>query len=118
MIGRGTRKAEGKADCMIIDIAQWQRGRNAVSVASLFDLDPSQLTEAELVSALVREGTVREEVSERGVGERYAPDYEVQLVLDTILSIPDTFRHDKGWHFDPLTPRQIAFLQPQFAAGG
>ena len=118
MIGRGTRKAAGKADCMIIDVAQWQRGRNAVSVASLFDLDPSQLTEDKLVSALVREGTVREEVSERTSGEGYAPEYEVELVLDTILNIPTTFSPDKHWHFDPPTVKQIAFLQPQLASVG
>ena len=118
MIGRGTRKAEGKADCMIIDVAQWQRGRNAVSVASLFDLDLSQLTADKLVSALVREGTVREEVSERTSGEGYAPEYEVELVLDTILNIPTTFSPDKHWHFDPPTVKQIAFLQSQLAAVG
>ena len=120
IIGRGTRKAEGKADCMIIDVAQWQRGRNAVSVASLFDLDPSQLTEGELVSALVREGTVREEASERasGEGEGYAPEYEVELVLDTILNIPTTFSPDEPWHLDPPTVKQIAFLQPQLSAVG
>jgi superfamily II DNA or RNA helicase len=118
MIGRGTRKAAGKADCMIIDVAQWQRGRNAVSVASLFDLDPSQLTEDKLVSALVREGTVRQEVSERTSGEGYAPEYEVELVLDTILNIPTTFSPDKHWHFDPPTVKQIAFLQSQLAAVG
>lgn len=118
MIGRGTRKAEGKADCMIIDVAQWQRGKNAVSVASLFDLDPSQLTEGELVSALVREGTVREEAGERIVGEGYAPEYAVELVLDTILDIPDTFSPYKDWHFDPPTARQVAFLQSQLSEVG
>ena len=118
MIGRGTRKAAGKADCMIIDIAQWQRERNAVSVASLFNLSPSQLTEDKLVSALVKEATVRdssrEQISEGG----YAPEYQVDLVLDTILDIPTTFSPDKGWHFDPPTLRQTAFLQSQLSAVG
>ena len=118
MIGRGTRKAEGKADCMIIDIAQWQRGRDAVSVASLFDLKPSQLTEGKLVSALIREGTMRESSRERISGEGYAPEYEVELVLDTILDIPDTFSPYKDWHFAPPTLRQTAFLQSQLAAVG
>ena len=55
MIGRGTRRAEGKKDCMVIDVAQWQRGASAVSVASLFDLDPAKLDDERTLSEMVKE---------------------------------------------------------------
>ena len=118
MIGRGTRRAEGKADCMVIDVAQWQRGASAVSVASLFDLDPSKLdddrTLSEMVDALDQFGTDRDTATPLGDG----PEYEVELVLDSVFAILDNFKPQLWWHYDQATEKQLQYLETQLSAIG
>lgn len=116
MIGRGTRNAEGKTDCMVIDVAQFQRGNNAVTVASLFDLSTAQLTD-DPVSQMIAQ---MEETEGKGEKEPMPePDaYSVSVILDSILSIPDKWLPKKAWHYDPATIKQVAFLQSQFSAVG
>ena len=118
MIGRGTRRAEGKKDCMVIDVAQWQRGASAVSVASLFDLDPSKLDDEQTLSHMVNApdqfGTDRDTTVTLGD----APEYEVSVVLDSVFAILDNFKPKVRWHYDPASEKQLQHLEIQLDAIG
>ena len=118
MIGRGTRRAEGKKDCMVIDVAQWQRGASAVSVASLFDLDPAKLdddcTLSEMVQEMDRFGT--EHAIGTSLGD--APEYEVGMVIDSVFAIRDNFKPELHWHYDTATEKQLQCLKTQLDAIG
>ena len=118
MIGRGTRRAEGKADCMVIDVAQWQRGASAISVASLFNLDPSKLdddrTLSEMVDALNQFGTD----SGKAAPLREGPEYQVEVVLDSVFAILDNFKPKFRWHYDQATEKQLQYLEIQLDAIG
>lgn len=116
MIGRGTRNAEGKENCLIIDVAMHQRGNSAVSVASLFNISPSRLTNdpEKTLGKLIAEGD----------GGRF-PDskpepvpYAVQLALDSIFTIRDKFQSTAFWHSRPATEKQLRIINQQLAAVG
>jgi superfamily II DNA or RNA helicase len=61
MVGRGTRRAPGKADCLVIDLLGNSRRHQLMTVASLAGLDPDDLTAGRTVAAAVAEREAQEE---------------------------------------------------------
>ena len=113
MIGRGTRRAKGKSDCLIIDVALFQRGNNATNVASLFSLKPSQLMSDKPLTAIMRESSE--------FGKQREPqdvDYSLQLSIDSIFEIVDKFRPKSKWHSAPATPKQRNLVNRELASIG
>lgn len=117
MIGRGTRNAEGKENCLIIDAAMFQRGNNAVNVASLFNLSASVLAHdpEKTIGKHIAEGT------SDGYRKPEPPDptvYTVQITLDSIFAIRDKFQATDYWHNKSVTDKQLAVINQQLAAIG
>jgi len=67
MAGRGTRKAPGKDDCLILDLAGVTARHDLATVASLAELDPAELEGKTLTEALAAKRAAEEEL--QGTGE-------------------------------------------------
>ena len=115
MIGRGTRTAEGKEDCMIIDTALWQRGTDAVSVASLFNINPEELKHDKPVSEILAA-----HASEQGASDtdEDSPEYALQLILDSVFAIRDKFQSSLWWHNHRASAKQMNVINRQLTAVG
>ena len=116
MIGRGTRKAEGKSDCLVLDAAMYQRGTDAVSVAGLFDLNPTQLAEDpnRTVGSWITSGNAKPEPADAPP----PPAYSVESVLESIFAIRAEFTPTAYWHSHPATEKQLRVINAQIAAVG
>jgi hypothetical protein len=80
MIGRGTRRAPGKTDCLVIDLLGNSRRHQLITVASLAGLDPEDMDGQTLARA----------VAERE--ERERPEYVTggQVVGETVDLFPES----------------------------
>ena len=127
IIGRGTRVADGKEDCLIIDTAQWQREEHAITAASLFDLEPSRLDPEKTV----RENVEIEEKEQRAKGKQKEKKKQGKIdekasdyfkFLDTLMNgindITENFKPTEHWHNHPATEKQTASLTRQLEVIG
>lgn len=126
MIGRGTRIAEGKADCLIIDVAQWEREAQAVTVASLFDLEPSYLKDnpAKTVKQaveVVEQGAGDEKKKKRqGATDKTVSDYLKILdeLMNGINDIVANFEPKEQWHHHAASVKQLDAIERQLSVIG
>lgn len=119
MIGRGTRIADGKADCLVIDVALFQREKDVVNVASLFNLDPSELRNDKKTLTRALADRDRHQQDWDSYVEDFADvDYSLQLTMDSIFEIRDDFEHELGWHYAPATEKQMSVIDRELAAIG
>jgi superfamily II DNA or RNA helicase len=77
MVGRGTRRAPGKADCLVIDLLGNSRRHQLMTVASLAGLEPDELAGRTLAGAVAE----REE-REQGGSDHVAGGQVVGEVVD------------------------------------
>lgn len=119
MIGRGTRRARGKTDCMVIDVALHQREAGVVNTASLFRLDPVKLEDDKPVTkAIAEQQGLRSKQTWGYSNDTEAVDYSLQMSFETILEIYKTFEHEVDWHSLPATEKQMALINRDLNTAG
>ncbi|MGK7907601.1 MAG: DEAD/DEAH box helicase [Synechococcus sp.] len=125
MLGRGTRQAEGKTDCLIIDIADNTRRHKLQTVHSLFGLASSTDLLKESVSQRVREKE-QEEILRRQREARLLQRMDVEIVsllLSAEADLPSRYEWtplSKGCWFLKIPEQEPKYggdlLQIQYSA--
>lgn len=93
MVGRGTRRAPGKADCLVIDLLGNSRRHQLMTAASLAGLDPDELAGRTLAGAVAE----REE-REQGGGDRVAGGQVVGEVVDLFAESELSWSPGQGFY--------------------
>ncbi len=69
MVGRGTQPYPGKTDCLILDLVGATARHDLVTAASLFDVEPEDLSENTLAEAVAAKEACEEEAARAAEGE-------------------------------------------------
>jgi len=117
MVGRGTRLAPGKSDCLVLDMVGATTRHRLQSVADLVGLDPDDVAPGETVARAVERKRRLDE--ERREAERLAAVEAARARRTLVVQAVDPFGRDRpailadpnaSWRRAPATDKQLRFL--------
>lgn len=117
MVGRGTRRSEGKADLLVLDVTGQAGRHDLVTAASLFGVSVELLDTVRLTRAVeIRDEQARARAAqaERERAERERAEAERQRLIARELDLWQKPHPERvHWRDQPATPKQRGWLRWQ-----